>query len=193
MQDWVFRLGSNRNLMYKCKFFMVELRPFIYSLKVRWCQSTARHCVSQYYLRRLFWFTRTGEKKNPSNWSFKFFLPRWCTGRERNRSDQENFSLSTIVLRLSIWWLGFRLFWMEDRQDPVAKKNQNKSSNNRVQVILFEIDCGIFLHKCTWIVLSVHKLNKLVNPGKFKDNCWISCQVMADMKKVYNNLIIINL
>ena len=112
----------NRNLIYKCKFFMVELRPFIYSLKVRWCQSTARHCVSQYYLRRLFWFTRTGEKKKSSNWSFKFFLPRWCTGRERNRSDQENFSLSTIVLRLSIWWLGFRLFWMEDRQDPVAKK-----------------------------------------------------------------------
>ena len=25
------------------------------------------------------------------------------------------------------------------------------------------------------------------------DNFWISCQVMADMKKVYDNLIIINL
>ena len=25
------------------------------------------------------------------------------------------------------------------------------------------------------------------------DNCWISCQVMADMKKVYNDLIVINL
>ena len=25
------------------------------------------------------------------------------------------------------------------------------------------------------------------------DNCWISCQVMADMKKVYDDLIIINL
>ena len=44
-----------------------------------------------------------------------------------------------------------------------------------------------FLHKFTWIVLSVHKLNKL---GKFMDN---SCQVMADMKKVYDNLTIINL
>ena len=30
-----------------------------------------------------------------------------------------------------------------------------------------------------------------VNPGKFMDNCWISCQVMADMKKVYDDLIII--
>ena len=32
-----------------------------------------------------------------------------------------------------------------------------------------------------------------VNSGKFMDNCWISCQVMADMKKVYDNLIIVNL
>ena len=32
-----------------------------------------------------------------------------------------------------------------------------------------------------------------VNSGKFMDNCWISCQVMADMEKVYDNLIIINL
>ena len=47
-----------------------------------------------------------------------------------------------------------------------------------------------FLQKFTWIVLSVHKLNKL---GKFMDNCWISCKVMADMKKVYDDLIIINL
>ena len=49
-----------------------------------------------------------------------------------------------------------------------------------------------FLHKFTWIVLSVHKLKKL---GKFwfMDNCWISCQVMADMKKVYNALLMIEL
>ena len=32
-----------------------------------------------------------------------------------------------------------------------------------------------------------------VNSGKFMDNCWISCQVMADMKKVCDDLIIINL
>ena len=29
------------------------------------------------------------------------------------------------------------------------------------------------------------------NSGKFIDNCWISCQVMADMKKVYDNLILL--
>ena len=32
-----------------------------------------------------------------------------------------------------------------------------------------------------------------VNSGKFMDNCWILCQVMADMEKFYGNLIIINL
>ena len=32
-----------------------------------------------------------------------------------------------------------------------------------------------------------------VNPGKFMDNCWISCQVMDDMEKLYKDLIIINL
>ena len=32
-----------------------------------------------------------------------------------------------------------------------------------------------------------------VDSGKFMDNCWISCQVMADVEKFYNDLIIINL
>ena len=32
-----------------------------------------------------------------------------------------------------------------------------------------------------------------VNSGKFMDNCWISCQVMADMKKKCDYIIIINL
>ena len=50
-----------------------------------------------------------------------------------------------------------------------------------------------FLNKLTWIVLSVHKLNKLGNSGKFMDNCWISCQVMDDMEKFYDDLMIINL
>ena len=41
--------------------------------------------------------------------------------------------------------------------------------------------------------LSVHKLKNWVNSGKSMDNCWISCQFMADMEKFYNDLIIINL
>ena len=39
-----------------------------------------------------------------------------------------------------------------------------KISQFFIQVILFEIDCTMFLHNFTWIVLSVHKLNK---QGKF--------------------------
>ena len=47
---------------------------------------------------------------------------------------------------------------------------------------------------------NVHKLfcqliswTNWVNSGKFMDNCWISCQVMADMKKIYEDLITNNL
>jgi hypothetical protein len=43
----------------------------------------------------------------------------------------------------------------------------------------------LFCHVISW--------TNWVNSGKFMDNCWISCQFMADMKKVYDNLIIINL
>ena len=63
----------------------------------------------------------------------------------------------------------------------------------KVQVILFEIDYTNFwtnLHK--WLCQFI-KWTNWVNSGKFIDNCWISCQVMADMKIFSNNLIIINL
>ena len=50
-----------------------------------------------------------------------------------------------------------------------------------------------FLHKFTWIVFSFHNWTNWVNFGKFMDNSWISCQVMADMQNFYDNLIIINL
>ena len=36
-------------------------------------------------------------------------------------------------------------------------------------------------------------LRNWVNSGKFMDTCWISCQVMADMEKFYDDFIIINL
>ena len=47
-----------------------------------------------------------------------------------------------------------------------------------------------FLHKLIFQFIS--STNR-VNSGKFMDNCWISCQIMAGMKKVYKDLIIINL
>ena len=57
----------------------------------------------------------------------------------------------------------------------------------------FDIDCAIFytnLHElfCQFIIWT-----NWVNSGKHMDNCWISCKLMADMKKVCDDLIIINL
>ena len=45
-----------------------------------------------------------------------------------------------------------------------------------LQVILFEIDCTIFytIFFCQFITWT-----NWVNPGKFMDNCWLSCQAMA--------------
>ena len=62
-----------------------------------------------------------------------------------------------------------------------------------VQVILFEIDCIIFytnLHE--WFCKFIIWTNR-VNSGKFMDNCYISFQVIDDMKKNYDNLMNINL
>ena len=51
-----------------------------------------------------------------------------------------------------------------------------------------------FLHKFTQMLFCQFiSWTNWVNSGKFMENCWISCQVMADMENFYNNLIIINL
>ena len=47
-----------------------------------------------------------------------------------------------------------------------------------------------FLYKFTCQFIS---WTNWVNFGEFMDNCWISCQAMADVKKVNEDLIIINL
>ena len=62
-----------------------------------------------------------------------------------------------------------------------------------IQVIPFEIDCAIFYTNLHELFCQFISWTNWVNYGKFMDNCWISCQVMADMKKVYDDLIIINL
>ena len=64
---------------------------------------------------------------------------------------------------------------------------------NEVQVILFEIDCAIFYTNIHELFSQFISWTNWVNSGKFIDNYWISCQVVDDMKKVYNDLIIINL
>ena len=52
---------------------------------------------------------------------------------------------------------------------------------DRLHNFLHELFCQ-FISWTTW-----------VNSGKFMDNCWISCQVMADMENFYGDLIIIDL
>ena len=67
------------------------------------------------------------------------------------------------------------------------------SGSLQVQVILFEFDCTTFFTNLHELFCQFISWTNWVNSGKFMDNCWISCQVMADMKKVYNDLIIVNL
>ena len=64
---------------------------------------------------------------------------------------------------------------------------------SNVQVILLEINCAILYTNLHELFCQFRIWTNWVNPGKFLDNCWISCQVMADMKKVYDDLTIINL
>ena len=59
------------------------------------------------------------------------------------------------------------------------------TTKSYLHVILFEMDCTIIytnLHELFCQFISWR--NCRVNSGKFIDNCWKSCQVMADMKKV---------
>ena len=62
-----------------------------------------------------------------------------------------------------------------------------------IQVILFEIDCAIFYTNLHELFFQSISWTKWVNSGIFMDNCWISCQVMAEMKRVFDDLIFINL
>ena len=52
-----------------------------------------------------------------------------------------------------------------------------------VQVILFEIDCTIVYTNLHELFCQFISWTNWVNSRKFMDNCWISCQFMADIKK----------
>ena len=84
-------------------------------------------------------------------------------------------------------------------KNPFFLKNKNWPrtwyawNNKNVQVILFEIDCTSFYTNLHELFFQFISWTNWVNSGKFMDNCWISCQVMSDMEKIYDDLIIINL
>ena len=60
-----------------------------------------------------------------------------------------------------------------------------------IQVILFEIDYAILYTNLYELFCQFKSWTNWVNSGKFiLDNCWISCQVMAGMKKKLQDLII---
>ena len=62
-----------------------------------------------------------------------------------------------------------------------------------IKAILFKINCAIFYTNLHELFCQFISCTNWVNSGKFINNCLISCQVMAGMKKVYDDLIIINL
>ena len=62
-----------------------------------------------------------------------------------------------------------------------------------LQVILFNIDYTIVFTNLHKLFCQFINWTNWIKSGKLMDYCWISCQNMADMKKVYDNLIIINL
>ena len=61
------------------------------------------------------------------------------------------------------------------------------------RLFFFKIDCAIFYTNLHELCFQFISWTNQVNAGKFMDNCWISCEVMANMKKVWDDLIIINL
>ena len=92
-------------------------------------------------------------------------------------------------------------FWLKSKPMKIGASLQMRTVDglvlmtlqNLIQVILFEIDCAIFYTNLHELFCQFISWTNWVNYGKFMDNCWISCLVMADMKKVYDDLIIINL
>ena len=59
--------------------------------------------------------------------------------------------------------------------------------------MLSESDCTILYTNLHAVFCQFISWTNWVNSGKFMDNCWISCQVMAGIEKVYDDLIIVNL
>ena len=64
--------------------------------------------------------------------------------------------------------------------EPVVGLEQHRL---KVQVILFEIDCAIYHTNLHELFCQFISWTNWLNSGKSMDNCWLSCQVMAVIKK----------
>ena len=98
-----------------------------------------------------------------------------------------------------------KIFW-DHFVNRLIKEEQMMLNINSFCLLNYKLQpkCACFVYRLFFLRLIAQFFTQIymncfvswtnwVNSGKFMDNCWISCQVMADMKKVYNNLIIINL
>ena len=112
-----------------------------------------------------------------------------------------------VIFSILSWFFEFRMNYnwsnsqtcqksQQPHRPPIGGHGPSLDRTDRgpaVQVILFEINCTIFFTNLHELFCQFISWTNWVNSGKFMDNCWISCQVTADMKKVYDDLIIINL
>ena len=102
-------------------------------------------------------------------------VPKLLSGLTRHCDD---FALNDLKLRCHHWFL----FDIIDFLSSIYRLFFFRS----IAQILTQIYMNCF-------VSSYLSWTNLVDSGKFMDNCWISCQFMADMENFYDDLIIINL
>ena len=98
------------------------------------------------------------------------------------------FKISFIILYYPVF-IKFQNSMMMMKQSEITissleVKNQHSTWETLIQVILFEIDCAIFYTNLYELFCQFISWTNWVNSGKFMDNCWISCQVMADYGKI---------
>ena len=130
------------------------------------------------------------------------------------------FLVVLLICRVSLWLLVQKLFLLKGsilwgaaqavnvlHQCPVEYlHNGARILWSRIHMYRLNLLTSFVLFFYTnFHKLSVHKLTQghlsvavlvwtnWVNSFKFMDNCWLSCKVMAGMKKVYDSVIIFNL
>ena len=87
---------------------------------------------------------------------------------------------------------GLVLVWL-DESDLDGWKTKIKTSIEYTGYSFLRSIAQLFTQIYTNCFFRFIKWTNWVSYGKFMDNCWISCQVMADMENFYDDLIIINL
>ena len=112
------------------------------------------------------------------------------TTKKQNRVLQEeeiaNPQWKPLWWCTQVWFLCFKFslkplnFFLQHRNWHKEKLSNFEICNSwMIQFILFEIDCTIFYTNLHELFFQFISWTNWVNSGKFMDNWWISCQVMA--------------